>query len=142
MSTEYSFRCTVCAKRNNDHIELCVRCYKNGYRFFQPQQKIHYGEDIQISKSQYETFLINMGYAKPSIPLAPEIRDVIFKKPATIVFWADGTKTVVKAKDELFDPEKGLAMAICKKAMGNKGNYYNQIKKWVSHFKANNNADT
>lgn len=50
-----------------------------------------------------------------------EIKKVIFNNPATIVFWADGTKTVVKAKNEDFDPEKGLAMAIAKKALGNKG---------------------
>lgn len=61
------------------------------------------------------------------------IKDVIFNDPATIVMWSDGTKTVVKAVNEPFDKEKGLAMAIAKKALGNKGNYYNQFKKWVPH---------
>ena len=61
----------------------------------------------------------------------PEIKDVIFNDPATIVFWEDGTKTVVKATDEAFDPEKGMAMAIVKKVYGNKGNYFNKIKKWT-----------
>lgn len=56
---------------------------------------------------------------------------VIFNDPATIVFWRDGTKTVVKAKDEAFDPEKGLAMAYAKKASGNTGSYYNEFKKWI-----------
>lgn len=60
-----------------------------------------------------------------------DIDDVIFNDPATIVKWKDGTKTVVKAIDEDFDPEKGLAMAIVKKTYGNKGNYFNQIKKWL-----------
>ena len=41
----------------------------------------------------------------------PKIKDVIYNDPATIVFWEDGTKTVVKCKNEKFDPEKGLAMA-------------------------------
>lgn len=59
------------------------------------------------------------------------IEDVIFNDPATIVFWADGTKTVVKADKEDFDPEKGLAMAISKKALGNKGNYFDIFKKWI-----------
>ena len=40
------------------------------------------------------------------------IKNVIFNPPATIVFWEDGSKTVVKAQGEIFDPEKGLAMAI------------------------------
>ena len=30
-----------------------------------------------------------------------------------------------------FDPEKGLAMAIAKKAYGNKGSYCNKMKKWL-----------
>lgn len=59
------------------------------------------------------------------------IQKVIFNDPATIVFWTDGTKTVVKCANEKFDPEKGLVMAIAKKALGNEGNYYNQLKKWL-----------
>lgn len=62
----------------------------------------------------------------------PKITKVIFNDPATIVFWADGTKTVVKCDDgECFDREKGLAMAVSKKALGNQGNYYNEFKKWL-----------
>jgi hypothetical protein len=61
-----------------------------------------------------------------------KIKNVIFNDPATIVFWTDGTKTVVKAQDgDVFDPEKGLAMAISKKAFGNKGNYCNELKRWL-----------
>ena len=60
-----------------------------------------------------------------------DIEKVIFNPPATIVLWSDGTKTVVKADGEKFDPEKGLAMAISKKALGNKGNYYNTFTKWL-----------
>ena len=59
------------------------------------------------------------------------IKNVIFNDPATIVFWNDGTKTVVKVQNEKFDPEKGLAMAIAKKYFGNHGNYYNEFKKWL-----------
>ena len=60
------------------------------------------------------------------------ILKVIFNDPATIVIWSDNTKTVVKAQEgEVFDKEKGLAMAICKKAMGNEGNYYSEFKKWL-----------
>ena len=62
----------------------------------------------------------------------PEIKNVIFNDPATIVFWEDGTKTVVKCQDgDEFDPEKGLAMAIVKRAYGNKSNYCNKLKKWL-----------
>lgn len=59
-----------------------------------------------------------------------KIEKVIYNDPATIVFWKDGSKTVVKAcEDDEYDPEKGLAMAISKKALGNKGNYYETFKK-------------
>ena len=61
-----------------------------------------------------------------------EIKKVIFNPPATIVLWKDGTKTVVKCGEyDVFDAEKGLAMAFAKKALGNKGSYYNVINKWV-----------
>ena len=57
---------------------------------------------------------------------------VIFHNPATIVFWSDGTKTVVKVQGkERFNKEKGLAMAIAKKALGNKYDYYEEFKKWL-----------
>ena len=59
------------------------------------------------------------------------INDVIFNDPATIVFWSDGTKTVVKCQEgDIFDKEKGLAMAISKKFFGDKGNYFENFKKF------------
>ena len=65
----------------------------------------------------------------------PEIKNVIFNDPATIVFWTDGTKTVVKCQEgDIFDPEKGLTMAIAKKVYGNKGSYCNVIKKWCEPY--------
>lgn len=60
------------------------------------------------------------------------IKDVIFAPPATIVYWSDGSKTVVKCSEkDVFDPEKGLAMAIAKRCGGNKGGYYKEIQNWV-----------
>lgn len=80
----------------------------------------------------------------------PKIKKVIFNPPATIVLWADGTKTAVKCQEDdpydkyrseklgrpslYYDPEKGLAMCIAKKALGNKGNYYNEFKKWLDNY--------
>ena len=94
-----------------------------------------------------EVTIVGRAYAIDTEGLLPKIQDVIFNPPATIVLWGDGTKTVVKCEgcpcqwDEwdacsyrdcsVFDPEKGLAMAIAKKALGNKGNYYNVFKKWL-----------
>lgn len=64
-------------------------------------------------------------------PAKPKIERVIFNDPATIVFWMDGTKTVVKAQSEKFDKEKGLLAAIAKKVYGNKGSFNNVIKHYV-----------
>ena len=70
-----------------------------------------------------------------NMQMATTIKDVIFNDPATIVFWADGTKTVVKCQEgDEFDPEKGLTMAIAKKVYGNKGSYCNVIKKWCEPY--------
>lgn len=49
------------------------------------------------------------------------MKEVIYHKPATIVFWSDGTKTVCKCHDDdTYSEETGLAMCICKKMLGNK----------------------
>lgn len=80
-------------------------------------------EDIIIANNRYKS--------EKSYNLGTSIKKVIFKNPATIVFWSDGSKTVVKSHLDDYDPEKGLAMAIAKKALGNKGNYYNVFKKWL-----------
>ena len=57
--------------------------------------------------------------------------NVIFNPPATIVFWEDGEKTVVKCGEgEVFDKEKGLAMAFCKRVWGNKGRFNTMFEKW------------
>ena len=77
--------------------------------------------------------LINSIYGVESInSMSVFLIRVIYNDPATITFWSDGTKTIVKAQPgDIFDPEKGLAMAVVKKACGNKGNYYNGFKKWL-----------
>lgn len=43
------------------------------------------------------------------------IKQVIFNGPATIVYWKDGCKTIVKCQEgAVNDPEKGLAMAVAR----------------------------
>lgn len=95
---------------------------------------IHKNLDGQKFIAEYFELVIPAGL---SIDRYPEetpnmkIKNVIFSDPATIVFWTDGSKTVVKSHLDDYDPEKGLAMAIAKKAFGNEGNYYNVFKKWL-----------
>ena len=85
-------------------------------------------------KTMYDTQLMMYKIMQHGVYI-PKIKNVIFNDPATIVFWADNTKTVVKCQNyDTFDPEKGLAMAIAKKALGNQGNYYNSIGKWTDKY--------
>ena len=71
-----------------------------------------------------------------------EIKKVIFNEPATIVFWSDGSKTVVKCgENDFYDHEKGLAMCIVKRFLGNKGNYYNKLRKWLDMYEEGENNE-
>lgn len=64
------------------------------------------------------------------------IRKVIFNDPATIVFWSDDTKTVVKCTPEdTYDMEKGLAMAIVKKMAGNDNRFHKVFKQYTTKKK-------
>ncbi len=68
---------------------------------------------------------------KPKI-ISDDIIEAIFNDPATIIKWKDGTKTIVKCQPgDKYDKEAGLALSICKKVFGNKGNYNEVFKKWV-----------
>ena len=58
-------------------------------------------------------------------------KKVIFNKPATIVYWTDGTKTVVKCKKgDRFDKWTGFAMAYLKKVYGTE--FHAFLKKWCN----------
>ena len=89
----------------------------------------HYG--LAVSKDHFANNIIEE-MSKYQYRKLPKIDKVIFNDPATIIFWEDGTKTVVKCHDrDYFDKEKGFAMACLKKVLGNCGHYYEEVKKWV-----------
>ena len=62
------------------------------------------------------------------------IKKIIFNGPATIVFWTDGTKTIVRYNDEtetIDDREKAVFAACAKKLLGTNAtgsNYLDRIK--------------
>ena len=88
---------------------------------------IHHVERRKNMEDNYLNFLLNN---------IPEVKKVIFNDPATIVYWKDGTKTVVKCqKGDVFDPEKGFAMAFLKKCWGNKGNFNDKLIKIMKEAK-------
>lgn len=56
----------------------------------------------------------------------PALTKVISSDPATIVFWKDGTKTVVKCqKGDTYDIEKGILYAIIRKVY--EGHHYTNV---------------
>lgn len=128
---EYVYRdfvdTAVCVLANRI-VEALYEYRRNKY-VFNTDAMTYCEHDTKVTRDLLYKSILNSTYGIPKNN--PSIKKVIFNEPATIVFWDDGTKTVVKAEDETFDKEKGLAMAISKKFLGNKGNYYNEFKKWV-----------
>lgn len=62
----------------------------------------------------------------------PGIERVIFNEPATIVYWDDGSKTVVKCQHgDTFSAETGLATAMLKRYMGNDNTFNRVINEWL-----------
>lgn len=87
---------------------------------------------IDIVPTGYEFTINQKGFYGKAVILSNNIKNVIFNNPATIVYWEDGSKTVVKCQDgDTYSEELGLAMCIVKKLYGNKGNYNDMFKKWL-----------
>lgn len=60
------------------------------------------------------------------------IKDVIFNPPATIVYWIDGSKTVVKCSDyDEYDPMVGICMCVTKKLYGGEDGWASQIRRFA-----------
>ena len=110
-----------------------VMVYYNGHKYWARHAGTEFcshpfpHEHVSVTFETTPAFLVDDNDTWDTL----KIKDVIFNPPATIVFWSDGDKTVVKCQDEEFDPEKGLSMAIARKFLGNKYDYYNVFKKWL-----------
>lgn len=91
--------------------------------------------DPMSSNSVNGISLLGNGYGfyitKNELHFIPNIKNVIYNPPATIIFWEDGTKTVVKCQDDdTYDKERGFMMALIKKLYN--GSKFNDIlRKWV-----------
>lgn len=88
----------------------------------------YYDEERRLFNMYINTTYVTRNYTTCTDEL-PEIKNVIFNDPATIVFWSDGTKTVVKCMEgKEFNTWDGLAMAICKKLFGK--SFKRTFRKW------------
>ena len=76
---------------------------------------------MAISKRSYAKKDVEANWEPFNIRFADiKVEKVIFNNPATIIFWSDNTKTVVKCdNDDIFDPETGFYIACAKKLFGN-----------------------
>lgn len=80
-------------------------------------------------KAKAVEYLRNKNIAKSA---APQIKNVIFNDPATVVIWSDDSKTVVKCQPgDTYSKETGLALCIAKKYLGNKSNFNEVFKKFI-----------
>lgn len=69
--------------------------------------------------SAYPKSTFGLVYQECKIRPTFAIDKVLFNPPATIVFWLDGTKTVVKCKEgEEFYERAGIALCLAKKLYG------------------------
>lgn len=106
-----------CGRRHPELMEACKEYARQQDEIAKLAEE-YLANDAVMTRETYE--MMSMCIVK-----------VIFNDPATIVLWGDGSKTIVKAVNEPFDPEKGLAMAIAKKHFGNNGRYYEVFKRWL-----------
>lgn len=123
--------CDGCIRRNT---YMCMNCV--GWNKYESNTLFNATliSDINKEMKMLEKAKLNnlFGVKSTERKIDMRIEKVIFNAPATVVFWKDGSKTIVKSGDyDIYDPEKGLAMAIAKKALGNQGNYYEVFKKWL-----------
>jgi hypothetical protein len=96
-----------------------------------------------ILETERMQYLLNSAYGVATAQHNKfEIKEIIINEPAMIIFWKDGTKTVVTAQEgETFDEEKGLAMAYAKKALGNNYAAGGRFKQRLKHAKRVNKAE-
>lgn len=87
---------------------------------------------MSLEKYIIENTVVETKPAPMRTSYLPEIKKVHFSGPATVVIWADGTKTTVMCQEgDIYSEEAGLALCIAKKAFGNMPNFNNIFRKWV-----------
>lgn len=77
-------------------------------------------------------------------PQAPELTvvDVIYNDPATVVYWSDKTRTVVKCQPgDTYDPKTGFLLALCKKVCGNTGCYNDLLRECIPGYGKEDKTD-
>ena len=85
----------------------------------------------QDSRIDWDSIFLPIRSSKSNGLSKSDIKQVIYNNPATIVYFKDGSKVVVKTMDgDEFNEEVGLAMAIMKKTFGSSTAFKKFAKKW------------
>lgn len=114
---------------------LTPSCTLDRFRTVQAQNVYVAYDDNFINEPPFPgyTYIRKQSYPTYNFTSIPLVKKIIFNDPATIILWADGTKTVVKCSEgDEYDPEKGLAFCYMKKIFGN--NYYKNIRKQINEY--------
>lgn len=122
--------CNKCINKSATNCSKCVgwNRFESASLSFNPKLDIDKEMKMLAKYTLNDIFATKIKERKTDM----RIKKVYFNDPVTVVLWEDGTKTIVRALEgEEYDLEKGLAMAIAKKAFGNQGNYYEVFKKWL-----------
>ena len=117
----------------NDALERWLKEPPEPLQFISDDLELYCRNDVAVTEKIFkEEKIMRFNSCKPTI------KNVIFNDPATIVMWSDGTKTVVKCgENDVFDPEKGVAMACMKKLLGtNKtgSNYLDKVEEYLDKY--------
>lgn len=119
-------KCKACLDCTRIESDYCRYCFEGSMA----KPKVDYGN---MSRSIKGDRICSPQVSPSRSYHTPPIRNVIFSGRATIVFWEDNTKTVVKCdKEDVYDPHTGLAEAIAKKALGD--DYRRLFRKYIKQY--------
>lgn len=108
----------------------CTFCWGRAIPEKKTEHKISYNVAFDPNR-----LAADMAVTKAIVSNRPTIKSVKFNPPATIIFWTDGTKTVVKCQEgDFYNAETGFALAYLKKLLGNDNTFNKEINKWVPEY--------
>lgn len=118
---EYDETCPMTGSEVADKVHLYLKplAYK---RLFEKEEKNMGPKDTTFAEYYRRLYWgqIDVEKVKPT--------KILIQGTATIIWWSDGTKTVVKCqKGDKMDPEKGIAMCVMKKFMGTNETHSNYL---------------
>ena len=120
---------------DSSYVKICFHryegavpeCHKFNLESIDALTKIAYILSVDSSLAKKK---LNEKYGLGSMVMCKTVKEVIFNKPATIIRWCDGTKTIVKCqKGDKFNKETGVALCFLKKLCGNSSRNLNDILK-------------